>query len=140
SGDWEWIVDKRDKFDGDYVLWSDNPWIYGRIVSNPSSGYDVAQALAKEGDAFYIVGYDCNTTQGDSQWRIEKRKLPNGALDTAFGEGGVITVNPRPGQAESPFAIVKKGNHIYVGGTPSWRVQSFLVGYLVYLPLIIRGQ
>ncbi|MCS7222893.1 MAG: hypothetical protein N0A15_16610, partial [Anaerolineae bacterium] len=123
-----------------YVLWSDNPWIYGRIVSNPSSGYDVAQALAKEGDAFYIVGYDCNTTQGDSQWRIEKRKLPNGALDTAFGEGGVITVNPRPGQAESPFAIVKKGNHIYVGGTPSWRVQSFLVGYLVYLPLIIRGQ
>lgn len=140
SGDYRWVIDKRDKVDGDYVLWSSNPWIYGRIISNPSSRYDVAQAFVKEGDDLYIVGYDCNTTQGDSQWRIEKRKLANGALDSAFGEGGVITVDPRPGQAESPFAIVKKGNYIYVGGTPSWRVQSFLVSHLVYLPLIIKGQ
>lgn len=140
SGDTQWRIWRAKKSDGRCATGFGQYFWECSVKSNPSPRADEAKAIAINGAYLYIAGYDSNTEAGDPQWRIERRYLANGDLDTAFGENGAITVNPRPGQAESPFAIVKKGNFIYVGGTPSWRVQSFLVGHLVYLPLIVKGQ
>lgn len=61
-------------------------------TSNPSSGSDIARAVAVDASGVYIAGSD--NTPGNEQWRIEKRNLTTGALITAFGTNGVVTVNP----------------------------------------------
>lgn len=139
SGDFQWVIWRVEKSSGSCAFGFGGDWTC-IAESNPSGRYDVAQAITIDGDYLYVAGYDSNNSKGDTQWRIERRHLANGSLDTAFGEGGSITVNPREGENESAFAIIKKQNCIYVGGTPSWRLQAFYVNYLVYLPLVTKGQ
>lgn len=61
---------------------------------NPSNIEDEAYAVAVDASGLYVAGFDSDTTQGDDQWRIEKRSLSDGTLDSAFGTDGVIMSNP----------------------------------------------
>lgn len=87
----------------------------GVVTSNPSSGDDAARALALDGSALYIGGYD--TIPGDNtEWRIEKRDLASGALVSAFGTGGVVTDNPPNLFMDRIDAMALDSAALYVAG------------------------
>ena len=66
-GDYQWRIEKRRLDDGTII------WVQ---TSNPSSGSDIACAVAVDSTGLYVVGYDYSP--GDYQWRIEKRRLDDG--------------------------------------------------------------
>ncbi len=45
----------------------------GVVTSNPSSGNDMATAIAMDSDSIFVGGFDKQPGEDDSQWRIEKR-------------------------------------------------------------------
>lgn len=101
----------------------------GVISSDPSTGADQLLALVQDGVYLYAVGFD--TSPGDRQWRIEKRQMSDGALDSNFGIGGVITSNPSSGSDEAT-AVFLYGPSIYVlgmdeasgVGDSQWRIEK----------------
>jgi hypothetical protein len=62
----------------------------GVVRSDPSAGYDGAWAVATDGVALYLAGYDMTPGLFDYTWRVEKRDLLGGALVAGFGAGGVV--------------------------------------------------
>ncbi|MCR9144731.1 MAG: hypothetical protein NXI24_21005 [bacterium] len=63
------------------------------ITSAASGGPDGAIAIVADYDSIYVGGFE-TVSPGDTAWRVEKRSRVDGALDPAFGTGGVITSNP----------------------------------------------
>ena len=49
-------------------------------VSNPSGGSDIPAGVAADSSGIYAVGHDMTLGVNNSQWRIEKRSLTDGAL------------------------------------------------------------
>jgi len=133
GGDFAWTIERRKKSDGEYATGFGGPYT-GRVTSDPSSRQDVANALLMDGKYLYIVGGDMEISL---RWRIEKRRAGDGALDLSFGEGGFMVIDVGEGGG-SAFTIAKKGNCIYVGGTP-WRVQSICLANFIYMPLVLRN-
>jgi hypothetical protein len=78
------------------------------VVSSPSGSSNAALALAIDSanNAMYVAGYD------DASWRIEKRSLVTGALDAAFGAGGVVNAI----NGTSANAIATDGTYVYIAG------------------------
>lgn len=62
----------------------------GVLLINPGSGYDLPFALAQDGTSFYVGGRH-DIGMPNTQWRVEKRGLSDGALASAFGTAGVFT-------------------------------------------------
>lgn len=62
-------IQKRSLTDGT-LLWTQ--------ISDPSEGTDRASDITVDDSGIYIVGYD--SSPGDTEWRIEKRKLTDGTL------------------------------------------------------------
>ncbi|HLD35140.1 MAG TPA: hypothetical protein VJC37_00285 [Planctomycetota bacterium] len=81
----------------------------GVITSNPSANFDSAYDVAVDSQYMYVVG----TEQPDTgvRWRIEKRNLSNGAFDTGFGSGGVVT------STDSAYGITIDSTYMYVVGS-----------------------
>ncbi len=126
-GDLRWRIEKRRTSDGSL----DASFGSGGIVtSNPSTGIDVATSIATDGTYLYIGGFD--STPGDRQWRVEKRLLLDGSLDTAFGVGGILTVNPSTGRDEiSIMAVYDTSGFFAIGfdesagvGDFQWRIEK----------------
>src|SRR6185436_13473958 len=66
----------------------------GVVTSNPSTFSDAPQGVLSDGTYLYVFGVDRVQGNTDAQWRIEKRAMSNGALETTtFGTGGVVTSN-----------------------------------------------
>lgn len=102
----------------------------GVVVSDPSTGDDVPNDAVIVGSALFIVGKDGQLGGGNAQWRLEKRSLSTGALDTSFNTTGVLVTNPS-GLDDEIKAIVVDSTHLYLVGYdyPSagdwqWRVEK----------------
>jgi hypothetical protein len=113
----QWHIEKRNLTTGSLVTAFGTG---GVITSNLSSGYDSATKIVSDGTHLYVVGYDMVPGFGDYEWRIEKRLLITGGLVNAFGNNGVVTVNPHSGggpDADIPNSVAIDGTSLYVTGT-----------------------
>jgi hypothetical protein len=129
-----WRIEKRDKSTGALVTAFDSD---GIVTSDPTSGSDIARAIAVDGSVVYIAGYqntggDCST--GGNCWRIEKRDLTTGALVTAFDNDGIVTSDPTSG-FDGADAVAVDSSAIYIAGRqeigagcgtggPCWRIEK----------------
>ena len=99
----------------------------GVVTSNPSTGSDVAYAIAIDTSAMYVVGYDYSP--GNYQWRIEKRSLTDGGLVSGFGTGGAVTSNPSAGEDWALYIAIDATAMYVVGydyspGNYQWRIEK----------------
>jgi len=124
-GNSQWRMEKRSLTDGSLVLAFGTA---GAVTSNPSTGYDVAQGIAIDSNAMYVVGYDYSP--GNWQWRIEERSLTDGSLVPAFGTAGAVTSNPSTG-SDVAYDIAIDSNYMYVvgydespPGNSQWRIEK----------------
>ncbi len=126
-----WRIEKRSLTTGALVIAFDGD---GVVLSDPSAGYDLAQAVAISGTSLYVVGDDEGGIGDSYQWRIEKRDVTTGALVTTFGTGGVVTSEPGA-DWEEPAAVAVDGSYLYVtgfdvngtnGNPREWRIEKRL--------------
>jgi hypothetical protein len=140
NGNPEWRIEKRNLSDGSLVT-SFN--ITGIVTSNPSTGDDRPNGIAIDGTFMYVVGFDASPAPtGDDKWRIEKRSLATGALDTGFGSGTGFIVNDVSASLDEAYAIAIDATYMYVVGYDSgptlqddeWRIEkrNLSDGALVY--------
>ena len=124
----EWRIEKRSLTTG-AITWTQ--------IENPSTGFDVAYALAVDGSGLYVAGVD--QVLGNTQWRIEKRSLTTGALIATFGTAGVELENPSS-SSDSPLGLAVDGSGLYVVGydaalvsNEEWHIEkrSLTTGLLV---------
>ena len=127
-GSRQWRIEKRQASDGALVTGFGTS---GVITSDPSVRSDEVRAIAHDSSAFLLIaGWDETAGAGDSQWRIEKRRMSDGGLDAGFGISGVVTSNPSTRQ-DAPVAIVAgTTQHHLVGfdespgpGDFQWRIE-----------------
>lgn len=111
-GDLQWRIEARRLTNGSYDTGFGTG---GALVANPSSGSDEVTALALSSTALLTAGSDESPGPGNSRWRIEKRSQTSGALATAFGSGGVLTMNYSSG-VDSPLRLVSGTGFFYVIG------------------------
>ena len=113
SGQHEWRLEKRSRYTGQLDT---NFGSNGVVTVDASpSGHDELNDITYDGAYLYLAGWD--DVQGHPQWRIEKRLASNGALDSAFGSGGIIQYEPVSGQTNYLHAIELAAGGIYLGGS-----------------------
>ncbi|MDI6787838.1 MAG: hypothetical protein QME51_05660 [Planctomycetota bacterium] len=130
TGGGRWRIEKRNLSNGALVT-SPVFGTGGVVTSDPSSLWDEAKAIAIDSTFMYVVGFDESPGAGNRQWRIEKRRLDNGNLDSTFGTSGVIVSNPSSG-IDEPLSIAIDGNNMYVAGfdeifgasNRQWRIEK----------------
>lgn len=142
-----WRIEKRNLFDGTLVV------VFGKggvVTSYPTEGYSyevpkamMPKAIVIDDKFMYVAGLQIVANalerpnyRSDYQWRIEKRKLSDGALIHEFGDEGVITSNPSTIEGdtggEGVNAIAIDSNFIYVVGKDNsadiddqqWRIEK----------------
>lgn len=119
GGDRAWRIEKRNKSDGTLVTaFGTN----GVVRTNPSSGSDEINAIRVDGSYIYVAGYD--TSPGNTQYRLEKRDITTGNLDSGFATSGVYTSNPGSG-ADQAVDIDIDATYIYLVGTRSTNVARY---------------
>lgn len=110
-GNYQWRIEKRD-LDNGSLIWS--------ISSNPTSGVDIAFAMAINETALYVGGYDGTSGR---QWRMEKRNLSTGSLINQQ------TSNPSGG-ADEVYGMTMHESGVFLGGYDSaqsnarWRIEK----------------
>ena len=122
-----WRIEKRDLTTGAFDAAFGTA---GVVTTDPSGGYDGAYAIKSDGSYIYVAGFD--NSPGNYQWRVEKRDCSTGALDAAFGTGGVITSDPSGGN-DLPQAMVLGNAAIFVAGwdeilgagNRQWRIEKY---------------
>jgi parallel beta-helix repeat protein len=102
-----WRIEKRRLLSGALVTAFDTDGII-----NGAGASQQAEDIAIDGTYMYVVGSDDG---GGGTWRIEKRDLTAGVLDTTFGTSGVIT--EAVGGVAQGIAI--DGSSMYVVGSDS---------------------
>ena len=129
-GNLQWRIEKRSLTDGSLAAGFGTD---GVITSNLSTGDDYAMDIAIDSTAMYVVGFDYGPSPGtgNSQWRIEKRRLTDGSLVAEFGTGGVVTSNPSIGY-DTAVGIAIDSTAMYVVGVDyspgmgnsQWRIEK----------------
>jgi len=114
----EWRIEKRNLANGSLV------WVQ---TSDPSSGNDGAYDVAVDSSGIYVVGTDTSPGpgSGNSQWRIEKRKLTDGSL--IWNQ----TNNPSP-ISDSALGVAVDSSGVYIVGSDNspgladyqWRIEK----------------
>ncbi|HKR55958.1 MAG TPA: hypothetical protein VJS20_06630 [Gemmatimonadales bacterium] len=101
-----WRIEKRDLKTGELDL-SGFGAMTGAITIDPDAGTDEPTAIAIDGAFLYVAGFDAPGSFFDRRWRIEKRSLSTGDLETTtFGGGtGVVTSDPSLGD-DQPVALI----------------------------------
>jgi len=123
-GNYQWRIEKRSLTSGDLVSGFGTD---GVVTSNNSTGSDDAYDIAIDSTAMYVVGWD--SSLGNNQWRIEKRSLEDGSLDTGFDTDGVVTSNPS-GSSDYAYDIAIDSTAMYVvgydysPGNSQWRIEK----------------
>lgn len=103
----------------------------GIVSSDPSTGTDIAVAVAIDASHLYVVGFDEAAGFNDLQWRVEKRGLSDGLLDPNFGAAGVLTNNPSP-FGDTIWDVAIDSSYLYLVGddevdgdfNPRWRIEK----------------
>jgi len=78
-------------------------------IINGAAASQRAEDIAIDSTYLYVVGFN----DGSTTWRIEKRRLDTGALETAFDTDGIITV--AAGTAAEGIAI--DSTYLYIAGS-----------------------
>ena len=98
------------------------------VISDPSPGWEQAEAIALDGTHLYVAGSDRNAS--NLKWRIEKRSVADGSLDLSFGFGGFVVSSPSA-SSDVVYDIAVDATHLYAAGlegSPSsgaaWRVEK----------------
>ena len=106
-----------------------SPSTPGYIYSNPNTtGQDAPLSIALDSTYMYVAGYD--TTSGVRRWRIEKRLLSDGSLETtSFGIGGYVNSITTTSAVANAIAI--DSNYMYIAGYDNtlsgfleWRIEK----------------
>jgi hypothetical protein len=124
GGDNEWRIEKRNRSDGALVTAFDSD---GVVITDPSTGIDQIFAIATTSGALFVAGYDLST--GAGQWRIEKRDITDGSLETGFDTDGIITRNIAA-DVDQITAITVDASYLYVTGyedddTGVWHIHKY---------------
>jgi len=126
--DYEWRIEKRWASSGELVTAFDSD---GIVTIDPSIYSEQALYIATSGDGYiFIAGFD--GASGDAtnpfRWRLEKRSMSDGSLDTAFDDDGVVLVNPT---ADNDYlnAIAVDDTFVYLAGFEDddngvWRIEK----------------
>ena len=99
-----WRIEKRNLSTG-ASIWTQT----ANTITTPTS----VTAFAINAGALYAGGYTVGTV--GSEWRIEKRDLSTGALDTGFGTGGVVTEDPSAYE-DGITGLAADSTGLYAGG------------------------
>lgn len=137
--DSQWRIEKRHNTNGNLCTALECGTLFGTagvVTSNPTTGHDVALAMALDiaGGYVYVAGYD---STGANQWRIEKRSMTDGSLVTGFGNvapcvtQGVFCINPSNQDDEvKNIKLDPTGQYIFVSGfdgsngNNQWRLEK----------------
>ncbi|MDD5040104.1 MAG: hypothetical protein PHY34_03055 [Patescibacteria group bacterium] len=121
-----WFVEKRNKTTGDLCngVAACTAGAFNGTGRLYSSSGDAAYGIAIDGTSMYLVGRTFNPASPTS-WRIEKRLLTTGALDTTFDSDGVVTSAYIAGRFASASDIVISGLHMYVIGYENYDGTNF---------------
>ncbi len=117
-----WYAEKRDKTTGALVSGTTvNGWAEGVLAINPSANNDRIRNITIDSTYMYLVGEDRTVSSTDLKWRIEKRKLSDGTLETAFDSDGIIQYDPTSGTSASdiPRAAAVDATNLYIVGGSS---------------------
>ncbi len=132
----QWRIEKRLMSDGSLVTaFGTN----GVFTVDPSGQNDQLKNIDIDptGQYIFVSGFD--GSNGNNQWRLEKRSATNSNLCTAlecgtlFGTGGVYTVNPSPRDDNiTALQVDAAANAIYIAGydgngtsnSQEWRIQK----------------
>ncbi len=133
--DKEWRIEKRDMLSGNLVSGFGTS---GVVQSDPTAGDDepISIVIDTVGDFIYVGGYDSG---GGSEWRIEKRRMSDGALcdatncGTAFDTDGILINNLSGGDDKiGSMDIDPTSSNIFISGfdtsngNTSWRIEKRL--------------
>jgi hypothetical protein len=126
----EWCIQKRSAGDGAPVAsFGANGAV--AVLATAKSDSDVRTLLVADG-WLYVAGF-ANIDGNHGDWRLEKRNLTTGALDTTFGSGGVIA-EPLSTGDDWPVALASDGTFLYIAGFDSfpgnteWRIEKRALG------------
>ncbi len=127
----QWRMEKRNNATGAPVTAFDTD---GVITFNPSVGYDAANCIAVDGDYLYVGGYD--SSNGNYQWRIEKRSITSGALEADFDFDGIVLENPDSSEHDAPVTLAIDSSYLYIAGydktqgssNARWRIEKRNIG------------
>ncbi len=109
----------------------------GAATSNMGQVWDRVNSIALDASFLYAAGYDLSSGSGDGRWRIEKRRIDNGALctaancGTAFDTDGVVTTDPSVSR-DRATGISIDFTYMYIVGDDSspgafnqqWRIEK----------------
>lgn len=88
----------------------------GKVTTDFASSFDWAYALALQPDGRIVVG-GVTDASGSHDFGLA-RYLPDGSLDTTFGEGGRVIANLHPLSADTVYGLaVQPDGKILAGGT-----------------------
>lgn len=110
----DWRIEKRLLSDGSLVSAFGTS---GVITGDAASS--IAFAIDIDDTYMYITG-----SNAGGVWRIEKRLLLDGSLDSGFGSSGVILADAL---SDFPYAIVVDSAYVYVAGyenLTNWRIEK----------------
>lgn len=96
STDSQWRIEKRDRTTGQLIP---TFGLAGRVDENPSGSADGCFSIVLGETSMWLVGADTvqGTSASNGRIRIEKRRLLDGSLEAGFGAGGIVSVDPGPG-------------------------------------------
>jgi len=123
AGDRGWRIEKRSKTDGALVT---SFGAGGVVTVNPSMMADEPWDMVIDSTHLYVAGFDKGP--GTAQWRIEKRLLSDGSLESMFGVGGIITSDLSA--SDYAYALAVDPSYLYVAGFDSipgdqqWRIEK----------------
>lgn len=123
----KWRIESRSRIDGS-LNW---------VVNSSTTTDAVANAVAVDAarGSLYVAGFD-TTASGAIEWRIEKRSLATGALDSTFGTNGAVIKSfgtPMPLDSDI-WSIAVDGDYLYVAGSEGypdalgsrWRIEKIV--------------
>lgn len=129
-GNLQWRVEKRL---ADTGALDANFGTAGVLQDDPTPGsVDYLNAVKLTTTGIYLGG-SSSTGGASQQWRIEKRLLSNGALDTSFNGTGIVTSGAGNGTQSRIFAMTVDDTYIYAaganqpGGDLEWRLDKRLL-------------
>ncbi|MBP6924237.1 MAG: hypothetical protein KBB78_01590, partial [Candidatus Pacebacteria bacterium] len=101
----------------------------GVVQTNPSANPDRIYAMAIDSTHIYVAGYDGVLSAANGQWRIERRDIDTGALDTGFDTDGIVQVDPNAADIDWVTDLSVDGGDLYLAGfvdddAGSWRLEK----------------
>lgn len=132
-----WVIEKRRVADGSLCTSTNCGTTFGtngQIIQDVASSADegaYGAAVDPSDGKLYVVGYD-KVGGTDKQWRIEKRDMSTGALDTSFDSDGVVQSDGDATADDVPIGGIvldTENNYIYVAGydgagNNQWRIEK----------------